>query len=83
MPKHILFVYSLFTPRAVGLSWQVSFTRADVAASSGFVPLSYHSASYKGKGALYFFCECYVDYIVLDLITLFSQTTSATLVTRL
>lgn len=53
-----LLLYSLFVSRAVGLSWQVTFTRADVGPTSNFVPISYHDASYKGKGALYFFCEC-------------------------
>ncbi|KAI0327635.1 MFS general substrate transporter [Cubamyces sp. BRFM 1775] len=37
---------------SVGLSWQVTFTRAD-ATDANFI--NYHDADYKGKGALYFF----------------------------
>ena len=38
---------------SVGLSWQVTFTRAD-ATEANFI--NYHDSDYKGKGALYFFC---------------------------
>lgn len=39
---------------AVGLSWQVTFTRAD---AKRLPLINYHHADYRGKGALYFFCE--------------------------
>ena len=39
---------------SVGLSWQVTFTRAD-ATEANFI--NYHDSDYKGKGALYFFCK--------------------------
>jgi len=41
---------------AVGLSWQVTFNRADAAArrASGNL-INYHDKEYRGKGALYFF----------------------------
>ena len=41
---------------AVGLSWQVTFTRSYKADHNGTL-LNYHDSNYKGKGALYFFCE--------------------------
>ncbi|KAF8530059.1 MFS general substrate transporter [Hysterangium stoloniferum] len=37
---------------AVGLSWQLTFTRADATPENS---INYHDADYKGKGALYFF----------------------------
>ncbi|KAL1941804.1 hypothetical protein VTO73DRAFT_6804 [Trametes versicolor] len=37
---------------AVSLSWQVTFTRADVSDANR---INYHDANYKGKGALFFF----------------------------
>ncbi|KAH9887364.1 MFS general substrate transporter [Cubamyces lactineus] len=37
---------------AVGLSWQVTFTRADATDANR---INYHDSDYKGKGALYFF----------------------------
>ncbi|KAF8517386.1 MFS general substrate transporter [Hysterangium stoloniferum] len=37
---------------AVGLSWQVTFTRAEATPDN---LINYHDADYKGKGALYFF----------------------------
>ena len=37
----------------VGLSWQVTFTRADATDANR---INYHDDNYKGKGALYFFC---------------------------
>lgn len=40
---------------AVSLSWQVTFTRADVSDANR---INYHDANYKGKGALFFFCTC-------------------------
>ncbi|RPD55630.1 MFS general substrate transporter [Lentinus tigrinus ALCF2SS1-6] len=39
---------------AVGLSWQVTFTREDVTAGRAN-RINYHDSNYKGKGALYFF----------------------------
>lgn len=39
---------------AVGLSWQVTFTRADATPDN---VINYHDASWRGKAALYFFCE--------------------------
>ena len=41
---------------AVALSWQVTFDRADTKAP-GFKKINYKDDNYKGKGALYFFCE--------------------------
>ncbi|KAI0699053.1 MFS general substrate transporter [Cerioporus squamosus] len=37
---------------SVGLSWQVTFTRADVSDANR---INYHDSNYAGKGALYFF----------------------------
>ncbi|OJT02758.1 UNC93-like protein [Trametes pubescens] len=37
---------------AVSLSWQVTFTRADVSDANR---INYHDSNYKGKGALFFF----------------------------
>ncbi|KAF8517384.1 MFS general substrate transporter, partial [Hysterangium stoloniferum] len=37
---------------SVGLSWQMTFTRADATPDN---LINYHDADYKGKGALYFF----------------------------
>ena len=45
----------VITVWAVGLSWQVTFTRESVKASGHLI--NYHDSNYKGKGALYFFCE--------------------------
>lgn len=43
---------------AVGLSWQVTFTRADAKILLEQKALiNYKHANYRGKGALYFFCE--------------------------
>ena len=41
---------------AVGLAWQVTFER-DYKDVHGGRLLNYHDSNYKGKGALYFFCE--------------------------
>ena len=41
---------------AVGLSWQVTFDR-NYKADHNDTLLNYHDSNYKGKGALYFFCE--------------------------
>lgn len=41
---------------AVGLGWQVTFKRDYVAVHGQHI--NYKDANYKGKGALYFFCEC-------------------------
>ena len=41
---------------AVGLSWQVTFARSYKADHDGTL-INYHDSNYKGKGALYFFCE--------------------------
>ena len=41
---------------AVALSWQVTFNRATTRAPD-FKKINYHDSNYKGKGALYFFCE--------------------------
>ena len=41
---------------AVGLAWQVTFTRNYKADHNGTL-INYKDANYKGKGALYFFCE--------------------------
>lgn len=43
---------------AVGLSWQVTFTRADGAAmkAAGHL-INYKDDAYRGKGPLFFFCE--------------------------
>jgi hypothetical protein len=40
--------------RAIGLSWQVDFTRAD---SKPTNLINYRHSNYKGKGALFFFCQ--------------------------
>lgn len=42
---------------AVGLSWQVTFTRADAAPLVTTNLINFKDSNYKGKGALYFFCE--------------------------
>ena len=44
---------------AVALAWQVTFDRWDVSPHNpDRTPfINYHDANYKGKGALYFFCE--------------------------
>ena len=39
---------------AVGLSWQVTFTRES---STDANRINYHDSNYKGKGALFFFCK--------------------------
>ena len=41
---------------SVALSWQVTFNRATTRAPD-FKKINYHDSNYKGKGALYFFCE--------------------------
>ena len=43
---------------AVGLSWQVTFNR-NYKQDHDNRWLNYHDSNYKGKGALYFFCEFY------------------------
>lgn len=40
---------------AVGLSWQVTFTRDYQSVHNGAL-INYKDSNYKGKGALYFFC---------------------------
>ena len=43
---------------AVGLSWQVTFTRADTEGEVGDANrINYKDGNYAGKGALFFFCE--------------------------
>ena len=42
---------------AVALSWQVTFTRNYKEVHGGQL-ISYHDSNYKGKGTIYFFCEC-------------------------
>lgn len=40
--------------RAVGLSWQVQFTRADTKTTT---LINYKHSNYAGKGTLFFFCQ--------------------------
>lgn len=56
---HFLLILERLTElnsRAVGLSWQVGFTRADAKPSN---LINYHHADYRGKGALFFFCRSF------------------------
>ena len=50
---------------AVGLSWQVTFTRS-YKADHGDTLMNYHDSNYKGKGALYFFCAYHFRFVCLD-----------------
>ena len=52
---------------AVALSWQVTFTRATTNAKD-FVKINYKDSNYKGKGALFFFCElrCWARFEVAE-----------------